>query len=76
MADFEDRHPDAGQRDEIALNLFQHRQRQHGRTGGEVEDAMDGCHGAPKCNHEKHENTKTRKRSTVLRAFVTMVFKS
>ena len=44
MADLEDRHADAGQRDEIALNLFEDRHRQDGRTGGEVVDALNGRH--------------------------------
>ena len=33
MADFEDRHADAGQRDQVPLGLFDDRQRQDGRPG-------------------------------------------
>jgi hypothetical protein len=40
MADLEDRHPHAGQRDEVALHLFQDRHRQHRRSGGEIVDAL------------------------------------
>ena len=39
MADLHHRHADAGQRDQIALRLLEHRQRQDGGTGGEVENA-------------------------------------
>ena len=40
MADLHDRHADAGQREQIALRLFEHGQGQDGGTGGEVEDAV------------------------------------
>ena len=44
MADLENRHTDAGQRDQIALNLLEHRQRQHRGARGEVVNAMNGGH--------------------------------
>ena len=50
MADLEDRHADAGQRHEIALDLLEHRHRQHRGAGGEVEDAMNG-HEPPSRKH-------------------------
>src|SRR5262245_41339039 len=45
MADLQDRHADAGQRQQVALHLFENGQRQHGRARGEVVDAVDrgGC---------------------------------
>ena len=43
VADLEDRHPGAGQRDQIPLDFLEHRDGQHRRTGGEVVDAMNGC---------------------------------
>jgi hypothetical protein len=57
MADLEDRHADAGQRYQVALNLFENRQRQHRWTSGEVEDAVNGGHSS---SCDSHENTKTR----------------
>ena len=44
MADLENRDADAGQRQQIALNLLKNRQRQHGRSGGEVEYTMNRGH--------------------------------
>ena len=40
MADLEDRHADAGQRQEVALRLLEHFDRQHRRAGRKIEDAM------------------------------------
>ena len=42
MADLHHRHADARQRQQIALRFLEHRQRQHGGTGGKVVDAMRG----------------------------------
>ena len=39
MADLQDRHADARERQQIALRLLEHLDRQHRRTGGEIEDA-------------------------------------
>jgi hypothetical protein len=44
MADFEDRDARPGQREQIALDLLQDGQRQNGRTGGEVVDAVNDSH--------------------------------
>ncbi len=45
VADLHDGHPDAGQADEIALDLFEDGQGQHRRPGREVVDAFGGGHG-------------------------------
>ena len=45
MADLHDGHADAGQRHEVALDLLEHGQRQDGRAGREVVDAVRGGHG-------------------------------
>src|SRR5450631_2277026 len=42
MADLENRHADARECQEVALDLFEDGYRQHGRTGGEVVDAAHG----------------------------------
>ena len=42
VADLQDRHADARQRDEIALRLFEDGLGQDGGTGAEVEDALNG----------------------------------
>src|SRR4029079_7765353 len=42
VTDLHDGHADAWQRDEIALGLLEHLQRQDRRPGGEIEDPMDG----------------------------------
>jgi hypothetical protein len=39
MTDLENRHPDAGQRHEVALRLFENRLGQDRRAGAEVENA-------------------------------------
>ena len=47
MADLEHRHADAGQRQQVLLDLLEHGDRQHGRTGGKVVNASGsrgGCH--------------------------------
>src|SRR5580692_7726524 len=44
MADLENRHAHAGQREEIALNLLEDRYWQHCRSGGKVVHAVSGGH--------------------------------
>jgi hypothetical protein len=43
MADFENRHPGARQRDEIALDLFEDGDGEDCRAGGEIMNTMNGC---------------------------------
>ena len=40
VADLENRHADARQRHQLALSLLEHRHRQHGGAGGEIENAF------------------------------------
>jgi hypothetical protein len=47
MADLEDRHANAWQCDEVALNFFKHRQRHDRRTGGKIVDPMNRRHKSP-----------------------------
>src|SRR5438034_9210753 len=49
MADLENRHADARQRDQIALDLLEHRNRQDRWTRGEVVNAMNGGHMVTRC---------------------------
>src|SRR5439155_20551810 len=79
VADLEDRHPDAGQRDEVALNLLEDRQWQNRGACRKIEDAL----------HDSHEGfsqkatTKTRSHEEeylvsllrVLRGFVVHLLK-
>jgi hypothetical protein len=44
MTDLEHGHANAWQGHQIALRLLENRERQDGRTGGEVEDACHGRH--------------------------------
>ena len=45
VAHFQHAHAVAGEADQLALGLLQHRQRQDGRAGGEIEDAVGGGEG-------------------------------
>src|SRR5262245_14687032 len=49
VADLEDRHADARQRDQIPLDLFQHRHGQYRGTRGEVVDTMNSGHLVTRC---------------------------
>jgi hypothetical protein len=44
MADLEDRHADAWQREEISLRLLENVDRKHRRAGGKIEDSSCRSH--------------------------------
>src|SRR6058998_3139065 len=72
MADLEDRHAHTGKRDQVTLNLLEHRERQDRRAGRKIEDALHDSHHWAPCDSA----TKSRKRLSEFRVFVADPFRS